>query len=178
MDKEKAIIEAAAEIRRCSAEGTLVSEAALLEFLGGEENEDVLSRLKEENEWIELGVLLDKEKNEWYYSRTEMLPAYAATLLRVKDEDLLALIADTVRNESKTYPRATRVELFEGPPYRLTKEVLETVLQEMEGMREMEDIQRTRASNGTEFLFSTRHLTPFYAGKLAEWEEVESREIP
>lgn len=179
MDKDLKALQGATEIRNRSQGGRLMSREELLEFLELEEDtEDVLAQLQAPNDLIDLGVVTDKHENEWYYSRTEMLPAYAQTLLRVQDEDLLNLIADTVRNESKIYPRATRVDLFSGPPFRLSEDALTLVLTQLGTEEETADIQRTRASNGTEFLFSTRHLTPFYAGKLAEWEEVGSKEIP
>lgn len=178
MDREQKVLVAAAEITRRSEAGLLTSRQDLAAEIPEDEWDAIVLALQDESDPYALGVLLDKEGNEWYYSSTQMQPAYAAALLRVLDRDLLSLLVETVRNESRTYPRATRVELFLQAPFRFTQEELTAVLAQMVSDPDSTDIRRTHASNGTEFLFSDRHLTPFYAGRLAEWEEVESKENP
>ncbi len=167
-------------IRNRSKKGQLTQVQDLCEALEIETEElaPILAELSEENHLIELEQLLDKEGRTWYYSRSEMIPSYAATLLRTQEEDIVSVIAEAVRNESRIYPRATQINVFLDQPYRFSQEELDLAIARILEDESTQDIQRTASSNGVEFLFSTIHLTPFYAQRLAEWEEVGSKENP
>ena len=112
-----------------------------------------------------------------YYSAVFMSDAYVKLLLR-KEGDPFLLIADTVRENSKVYPRPIPLDTFKHPPFELNEEEISTCLQKMEKEGEYKDIARTTTSAGTVFLYSTLHLDQDYASMLAEWVDVGQYKNP
>jgi hypothetical protein len=107
-----------------------------------------------------------------------MIDRYVEILMGLKNKDLLKLIADTVRYESKKYPRPTRADLFTKKPYSIGLDELKELLDSLGEESDYKDLKFTEASNGTRFIYSEQHMTNFYATKLAEWYEVLQYEIP
>jgi hypothetical protein len=106
-----------------------------------------------------------------YYSGQYMSDAYARLLVR-KEGDPLLLIAETVRENSRVYPRPIRRDIFKDEPFALTEEEITACLQKMNEEESYKDIAQTTTSEGTVFLYSTLHLEPDYASMLAEWVDV------
>jgi hypothetical protein len=114
----------------------------------------------------------------WYYSETSMTGAYALHLLRREENDPLRLIADTVRDESRIYPRPTDLRFFSDPPFSMSARDLQQALGSMELRPDMADLRRSTASNGAVYLYSTRYLSEALADTLTEWIEVGQKENP
>jgi hypothetical protein len=114
----------------------------------------------------------------YYFSDRSMTPAYARYLYRVAERDAERLIAETTRDESKTYPRPTLLETFMEPPFSLSQTELDEAVLSMLAKPEYADIQCTEASNGARFLYSTNYLGAVHAESLAEWIEVGQKENP
>jgi hypothetical protein len=131
--------------------------------------EAILKETIEVNE--DLKELQGKDDIPRYYSSQCMSETYVRILLH-KEEDLLLLIAETVRENSATYPRPVPLDIFLDSPFELTQEEILTCLQKMSGQKEYQDIAQTKTSIGTVFLYSNRHLDPGYASMLAEWLDV------
>ncbi len=113
----------------------------------------------------------------YYYSAESLSETYVGLLVG-KEEGPLQLIAETVRQNSATYPRPVPLDIFEQPPFDLTEE---QILESLEAMGQQElyrDIVRTTTSIGTIFLFSSRHLHPDHASTLAEWLDVGQMSNP
>lgn len=187
MDKELNVYEdldrlkvAVIHIRKESVKGNMVEKLSLMEAAGIEEKDldAMLERVLEFPEMIDLRRVTDNEGIEYLYSGTEMSEKYAEILMGVKNRDLMKLIADTVRYESRVYPRTTQLKLFTKKPYLIEEDVLIELLDNMGENSEYSDLKYTEASNGTKFIYSTKYLDPFYAGKLTEWNEVLQKEIP
>lgn len=106
-----------------------------------------------------------------------MSEAYARLLIR-KEGDPLLLIAETVRENSKIYPRPIRMDTFKNPPFDLTEDEISTCLKRMAEDEQYRDIAETKTSLDTVFLYSTLHLEPDYASMLAEWIDVGQFENP
>lgn len=132
----------------------------------------------EASEAIELKVLTDDTGAEYLYSANHMTDQYASIVMSVNNKNYLKLIADTVRHESQKYPRATRISLFTQRPYNLTEGQLLGLLSAMSTDSTYADLKYTEASNGVKFIYSELYLTHRHATRLAEWEEVTSKEIP
>lgn len=132
-------------------------------------------REREENEDI---CTIKGTKSIYLYSEEHISHNYANSLARVEEKDLLKLVAETVREESKLYPRPTPSRTFTLKPFNITKEELKEILSQLKTKEEYEDIKEVRASNGALYLYSERHMTKIYANSLAEWDEVERHENP
>ena len=106
-----------------------------------------------------------------YYSTQYMSDVYAGLLVR-KEGNPFQLIAETVRENSKVYPRPIPLNTFKSPPFELAEEEILAYLQEMKEEDQYKDIAQTTTSAGTIFLYSTLHLDPDDATMLAEWLDV------
>ncbi|WP_422486668.1 hypothetical protein [Gudongella sp. DL1XJH-153] len=136
---------------------------------------EMLLNLKDE---LELKTIEDAEAQTFYYSGKEMTDKYAGIIIRVKNKDIIRLVADTVREESRRYPRPTYVTMFNLPPYDLSSGELEEMLSEISFDSEYNDLKFTSASNGALFIYSGKYMSKGYADYLAEWIEVGQDENP
>lgn len=114
----------------------------------------------------------------YYFSELSMTAAYAKHLFRIAERDPVRLIAETARDESQTYPRPTPLHTFYGPPFNMGEAEVESALAELAVSAEYGDISSCAASNGDRFVYSSAHLTPTHAERLAEWIAVEEKENP
>ncbi|MCR3956638.1 MAG: hypothetical protein NUK57_10100 [Gudongella sp.] len=163
-----------------SRDGKIVTLEEIETFINNEEKDptDVTEILESIKSELDLKTIDDSEGNTFYYSGNEMTDKYAGIIIRVKNKDILKLIGDTVREESRRYPRPTYVTMFNLPPYNLTEGELEDMLAELSIDSEYRDLKFTHASNGTVFVYSNKHMSKGYADYLAEWIEVGQDENP
>lgn len=110
----------------------------------------------------------------YLYSDQHISTNYAKMMVRVEDKDLYGMIAETVRDESRMYPRPTEVKLFQEEPFSLTEEVFQQVLVQLQEKAEYADIREVRDSNGTRYLYSEQYLTHDHARGLVEWKLIQS----
>jgi len=121
---------------------------------------------------------MEGSSDAWYFSENTMTGNYALHLLRTEEKDPLMLIAETVRDESRIYPRPTDLTFFTDPPFSMNERELRQALGRMELRPDMSDIKRCAASNGATYLYSTRYLGETLAETLAEWIEVGQKQNP
>jgi hypothetical protein len=117
-------------------------------------------------------------RDVYYFSDLHITEKYAKHLFRLLERDPVRLVADTVRDESRSYPRPTAVSLFLEAPFNMSPEEFEAVLTEIAGNPDTADIGKITASNGALYLYSTQFLTAAHAESLAEWIEVEQWKNP
>lgn len=117
-------------------------------------------------------------QTRYYYDSQDITDNYARMLAMVEDKDLLKLVAETVRHESKTYPRPTTIKLFTLAPFHLDHKTIEGLIKELAKRQEYEDIQEVKASNGAIYLYSDRLMKKAQAASIAEWTEVLRFENP
>lgn len=115
--------------------------------------------------------------NETFYYCPSLLSRTYAGIIALKNSPLL-LMAETVRVNSRDYPRPTPLELFEAPPFELTPEAIQACLKTMDETPEFADIACTETSEGGIYLFSSRFLEPDYAVFLAERLDVGQANDP
>ncbi len=142
-----------------------------------EEIEVVLEKFKTDEDLNDIDELVGKE-NRYFYSKKEMTDNYAKLIFRIEEKDLLKMIAQTVRYDSKRFPKTTNVSAFFREPYNLKKEEISDILSQFKINDEYKDIKETKASNGVLCLYSEEYLTKDYATALAEWIEVTRVENP
>jgi hypothetical protein len=122
--------------------------------------------------------LMRGTKDTYYFSDNHITEAYALHLFRVAERDPARMVADTVRDESRIYPRPTPAYLFLQPPFNMTEAQLDGVLWQISQRNDMTDIRSTTVSNGALYLYSTEYLTVLHAETMAEWNEVGQAENP
>jgi hypothetical protein len=114
----------------------------------------------------------------YYFSALSMTAAYAKHLFRIAERDPMRLIADTVRDESRIYPRPTPLAAFLLQPFSMDQAELDGLVSQILSAAEYADIKCVSASNGERFLYSSEHLKPVHAEALAEWTAVGEKENP
>jgi len=186
--REAAILVATSIIREKSKEGSFVlTEEVLSELLNG----GFLESEKEEDRFAEASSILEETLNRnedlkerkgkdglsRYYSSLAMSEAYA-TLLTRKEEDLLLMMAEIIRENSAIYPRPVPLDIFMESPFDLAQEEIFECLEKMGQQTEYQDIAKTTTSIGTIFLYSNQHLDPDHASMLAEWLDVGQANNP
>ncbi len=137
-----------------------------------------LARLLEESGAADLRRMAGEGGEAYYFSADSMTEAYALHLFRVEERDPVRLVADTVRDESRVYPRPTDLRVFSEPPFSLPEREVSEVLARIAMRPDTADIKTLRASNGAPYLFSDRYLDPAHAASLVEWIEVLQKENP
>ena len=142
-----------------------------------EEIKFILEKFKTEEDYSEIEELEGKEFR-YFYSKDVMTDNYAKLLFRIEEKDLLKMIAQTVRYDSKRFPKTTNVETFLDQPYHIKKEELSDLLKQFENNDEYKDIKESKASNGILCLYSEEYMTKDYADALTEWAEVTRVENP
>jgi hypothetical protein len=170
-------IRLASKERRLTALSELASRFPLPEELAEAFPGGPASALEQAPDAKDLRMLTGASET-WYFSDLSMTGTWATYLMRLEEKDTLRLIADTVREESRTYPRPTDLRFFNDPPFSLSDRELREALGMMELRPEFADIKRSRASNGALYLYSSLHLVEALAESLTEWIEVGQRENP
>ena len=138
-----------------STSGAGVSPAALIALAEGGRLDDL--------------AIVSEGQRAYLYSTRYMTRQYAEAAARVAEGDIPRLIAETVRADSAMYPRPTPIAIFAEQPFGLAGDQVAMALERMLADPGFNDIRRVTASDGTVFLFSTRHLEPAHAASLAEW---------
>lgn len=121
---------------------------------------------------------IEGSSTRYFYCDNDITDNYAKMLAMVEDKDLFKMIAETVRHESKTYPRPTAIKLFTFPPFSLEANQMPDLLRQLKGREEYKDIQEVKASNGAIYLYSNGLMTKAQAASIAEWTEVLRFENP
>ena len=159
-------------IRKNSQHGELtkLSQLAWGEELAEEQRKELEDRILE---LPELEQISNRSGEVYLYSTNYMVQRYAQMILQREENDPHRLVAETIREESKLYPRPTSPEIFTLPPFRIAQEVLATILDELVAdSGEYSDIQESIASDGTRYLYSAKYLEKGHADYLAEWYAV------
>ena len=109
----------------------------------------------------------------FFYSTRHMSDYYALQLARVAAQDPSALIAETVRDESRTYPRPTCVLLFLERLFGVNEADLEEVVRKTLERPEFSDIKAMiHPATGGVYLYSNKYLDGDRAFTMMDYEEV------
>lgn len=165
-------------IRRDSAAAGLTSSKALEAALSkATHSETSIAELLPHPDYTDVRRL-DGESDSYFFSTLSVTESYARYLYRVEEKNPLRLIADTVREESRIYPRPTPLRYFKEPPFRLSDGELEALVAQFGPDTGTADIAAFPASNGELYLFSTDHLEKVHGESLVEYYEVERWQNP
>lgn len=110
-------------------------------------------------------------KDLYYYTYPKLAHNYVKNVALAQENDLPRIIAEVVRYESKTYPRATAIDTFSKFPYHFTEIQVKRILEKMSRQPEYEDIQLYESGQKNLYIFSTQFLSRNYASSLVEMSE-------
>jgi hypothetical protein len=132
---------------------------------------------KDERYW-DIKKLIGNTGITYLYSETHMTGNYAAMLARVGEGTPCSIIAETVREESRIYPRPTKVELFYSPVFNFDPSQMEALIEGTLRNHECADLQKVVASTGAVYLYSKLYMDAYQAERWIEWEEVGKQDNP
>lgn len=136
-----------------------------------EDKEIFFKRLFEDEEYNDIAELKGKE-TRYFYSNKSMNENYAKLLYRIEEKDILNMVADRIRTDSKRYPKTTNSNVFLNEPYNLSKSDLAEVYNQLKSLDDFKDIKESKASNGVVCMYSDKYLKQAYADALTEYQEV------
>ncbi len=109
----------------------------------------------------------------YLYDQTLMTDNYAHWAFLAAEDNPQVTFVECVREDSRVYPRPYAAECLRNPPFSMTDEQIQQTWEAVRDSGNYPDIERTVASNGDVYYYSTKYLEPGYAASLAEYDAVE-----
>ena len=164
-----------AEDDRSPFAGLRIPEGYRLEQIEGEwvlvEDENA-APVRKEIKCNRIKVLMGMH-SYYLYDETLMTASYARWAFLAAEDNPVVTFVECVREDSRVYPRPYAAECLKNPPFRMTDEQVEETWQAVRDSGNYPDIERTEASNGDVYYYSTQYLESGYAASLAEYDAVE-----
>ena len=164
-----------AEDDRSPFAGLRIPEGYRLEQIEGEwvlvEDENA-APVRKEIKCNRIKVLMGMH-SYYLYDETLMTASYARWAFLAAEDSPVVTFVECVREDSRVYPRPYAAECLKNPPFRMTDEQIEETWQAVRDSGNYPDIERTEASNGDVYYYSTQYLESGYAASLAEYDAVE-----
>jgi hypothetical protein len=134
----------------------------------------LLKGMQAEERFTDIKIVTAPNDDVYFHSEKYLVGNYAVTLLMAMAGDHCATIAQTVREESRIYPRTTNVAIFrEQQVYGIPPNDLEAIVAEMLRRPECADIKRiVHPTSGAVHLYSDRYIVEASAWAMMDWEEV------
>lgn len=108
----------------------------------------------------------------YLYCDQHITDKYAALLVRSAVSDASRTIVETVREESRVYPRPTKVSLFTSQVFGIPASTLQPCIVRVLNSPEYSDIRKlVHPATEAEYLYSTLHLNEENAYSLMKWLE-------
>jgi hypothetical protein len=132
----------------------------------------VVERMSQAPKYQDVKKVVGPTGMEYLHSDEYISGSYARILARAEANDPLATMAETIREESRVYPRVTGLASFAEPVFNIDPARLNEYAEQLLSSEEYSDIQKTVVSNGAVYLFSNRYLHPKLAARQAEDTEL------
>ena len=164
-----------AEDDRSPFAGLRIPEGYRLEQIEGEwvlVEDESAAPVRKEIKCNRIKVLMGMH-SYYLYDETLMTASYARWAFLAAEDNPVVTFVECVREDSRVYPRPYAAECLKNPPFRMTDEQIEETWQAVRDSGNYPDIERTEASNGDVYYYSTQYLEPGYAASLAEYDAVE-----
>lgn len=164
-----------AENDRSPFAGLRIPEGYRLEQIEGEwvlVEDESAAPVRKEIECNRIKVLMGMH-SYYLYDETLMTASYARWAFLAAEDNPVVTFVECVREDSRVYPRPYAAECLKNPPFRMTDEQIEETWQAVRDSGNYPDIERTEASNGDVYYYSTQYLESGYAASLAEYDAVE-----
>lgn len=174
---EETQVKIADQVRRVSKESAqLIAAPALVEYVPDvppSEIAEFVTAMASDPRYEDIHQVTGPAGVAYLYSETYLTNNYANLLARVESKDPCTAVAETVREESRIFPRPTKVELFYAPVFQIDPGQMETVVENTLRRPEFADIRKIVATTGAIYLFSDKYMEPGQAETLVRWEEVD-----
>lgn len=118
------------------------------------------------------------KKRAYLYSANVMTDSYARWSFLANEGDDVVTFVECVREESRVYPRPMRATSLENEPFLFSGEHVAELFSQVCSLEACSDIACVEASNGDVYYYSTTHLSPRRAQRLAEYTSVLRFEKP
>lgn len=164
-----------AEDDRSPFAGLRIPEGYRLEQIEGEwvlVEDESAAPVRKEIKCNRIKVLMGMH-SYYLYDETLMTASYARWAFLAAEDNPVVTFVECVREDSRVYPRPYAAECLKNPPFRMTDEQIEETWQAVRDSSNYPDIERTEASNGDVYYYSTQYLESGYAASLAEYDAVE-----
>lgn len=164
-----------AENDRSPFAGLRIPEGYRLEQIEGEwvlVEDESAAPVRKEIKCNRIKVLMGMH-SYYLYDETLMTASYARWAFLAAEDNPVVTFVECVREDSRVYPRPYAAECLKNPPFRMTDERIEETWQAVRDSGNYPDIERTEASNGDVYYYSTQYLESGYAASLAEYDAVE-----
>ena len=134
----------------------------------------LLKGMRTEARFADIKTVTASNGDVYFHSDKYLVGNYAVTLLMAMAGDHCATIAETVREESKIYPRTTNVTIFrEQQVYGIPPNDLEAIIVDILRKPGYADIKRiVHPSTGAVHLYSNQYISEDHAWAMMDWEEV------
>ena len=134
----------------------------------------LLKGMQTEARFADIRMVTASNGDVYFHSDKYLVGNYAVTLLMAMAGDHCATIAETVREESRVYPRTTTVKIFrEQQVYGIPAIEVEAIVAEMLRKPEYADIKKiVHPTTGAVHLYSDRYIREDQAWAMMDWEEV------
>jgi hypothetical protein len=134
----------------------------------------LLKGMRTESRYADIKTVTASNGDVYFHSNKYLVDSYASTLLMVMAGDYSATIAETVREESRIYPRTTNVTIFRDQQvYGIPPHDLDVIIDEALRKPEYSDLQKiVHPSTGAVHLYSDRYIAEASAWAMMDWEEV------
>jgi hypothetical protein len=108
----------------------------------------------------------------YLYCELHITDKYAALLVRSAVNDACSTIAEMVREDSRIYPRPTRISIFTSQVYGIPPATLQPCIVRVLNSPEYSDIRKlVHPESESEYLYSNLHLNEEHAYSLMKWLE-------
>ncbi len=132
-----------------------------------------LAMMAKDDRYKDIKSVVTAKGTTCLYSEKHIAGSYANILVRVEVNDPCFIIAETVREESRVYPRPTDIELFKDSLFNINPDKLDAhVAHTLENYK---DIKLIQTSTGVVYLHSNLYLDEVQAESLAEQYEEQRR---
>ncbi len=162
-------------VRRCSQEHRLTSRSEVMQSPVSIPEDQLDSLLEAAGNQADI-TSVQGTKDVYYFSDQHISPAFAKLTVRLEENNLLEMLVEQVRDDSRIYPRPTPARQFYNTPYRIEKEQLATLFTSLKAEEEYADIEFFETTNGAQYLASRKFMHPDQAKAMAQLQEVEDPE--
>ncbi|MEI7670962.1 MAG: hypothetical protein WCK00_02495 [Deltaproteobacteria bacterium] len=134
----------------------------------------LLKEMRTDARFADIQIVTASNGDVYFHSDNYLVGNYAVTLLMAMAGDHCVTIVETVREESRIYPRTTNAAIFhEQQVYGVPPGDLEAVITDILQRSEFADIKRiVHPSTRAVHLYSDRYITEGSAWAMMDWEEV------
>lgn len=132
----------------------------------------MLNEMQTQTHYRDIKTVSSTSGELYLYCDAHITEKYATMLVKSAASDACQTIVDTVREESRLYPRPTKVSAFTSQVYGIPPTTLHPCIVRVLNSTEYADIRKlVHPETEAEYLYSNLHMTEEQAAALMKWLE-------